>query len=59
MDIYQTDLLKQYKGKRNITMEAVANSVDHVLIDSLLFASYITGRKSVTFLPTGINTYKN
>ena len=44
-------------------MEAVANSVDDALIDSLSFklsnsASYITDRKSVTFWPTGSNIYK-
>ena len=44
-------------------MEAVANSVDDALIDSLSFklsnsASYITERKSVTFWPTGSNIYK-
>ena len=44
-------------------MEAVANSVDDALVDSLSFklsnsASYITERKSVTFWPTGSNIYK-
>ena len=44
-------------------MEAVANSVDDALIDSLSFklsnsASYLTDRKSVTFWPTGSNIYK-
>ena len=44
-------------------MEAVANSVDDALIDSLSFklsnsASYITDRKSVTFWPSGSNIYK-
>jgi hypothetical protein len=44
-------------------MEAVANSVDDVLIDSLSFklsnsASYITNRRSVTYYPTGSNIYK-
>ena len=44
-------------------MEAVANSVDDALIDSLSFklsnsASYLTDRKSVTFWLTGSNIYK-
>jgi hypothetical protein len=44
-------------------MEAVANSVDDALIDSLSFklsnsASYLTDRKSVTFWPSGSNIYK-
>ena len=44
-------------------MEAVANSVDDALIDSLSFklsnsASYITERRSVTYWPTGSNIYK-
>ena len=44
-------------------MEAVANSVDDALIDSLSFklsnsASYITDRRSVTFWPSGSNIYK-
>ena len=44
-------------------MEAVANSVDDALIDSLSFklsnsASYITERESVTCWPTGSNIYK-
>jgi hypothetical protein len=44
-------------------MEAVANSVDDALIDSLSFklsnsASYSTDRKSVTFWPSGSNIYK-
>ena len=44
-------------------MEAVANSVEDVLIDALSFklsnsASYLTDRKSVTFWPSGSNIYK-
>ena len=43
-------------------MEAVANSVDDALIDSLSLklsnsASYLTDRKSVTFWPSGSNIY--
>ena len=44
-------------------MEAVANSVDDALMDSLSFklsnsASYVTDRNSVTFWLTGSNIYK-
>ena len=44
-------------------MEALSNSVEDVLIDSLQFklsnsASYITSRNSGTFWPSGSNIYK-
>ena len=43
-------------------MEAVANSVDDVLIDALSFKlapspTYLTDRRSVTFWPSGRNIY--
>ena len=45
-------------------MEAHANGVDDVLVDSLSFklrnsAKYVTDRRSVTFHPSGSNVYKS
>ena len=44
-------------------METIANSSEDVLLDSLSYklgnsAQYLTGRKSVTFWPSGSNIYK-
>ena len=43
-------------------VEAMANSIDDVLIDALSFklskgASYVQSRKQVTFWPSGSNIY--
>ena len=51
------------KENRNHNGEAVANTVHDAPIDSLSFelsdsASYLTVRESVTFWPTGSNSYK-
>ncbi len=45
-------------------VEAIANSVEDKLIDSLTFklkegASYITDRRSCTFYPSGSNIYRS